>query len=178
MIPSDHFVRFYNEVFKALQRRGHEHLVEYWRELGKLQTKELGERFRLGGIKAAQEYWQRIVVEENCEATLTSSEGRFDFIMHRCPSLSKAMDNDAEPSTLYCDHCMAWIEPVLEHAGMHGVFDIESRTEPHCTFRLFTNRVSAEEFEKKAKLLAKPYAGEPKLEATPKPNTSGAKPKA
>ena len=27
MIPSDHFVRYYNEVFKALEDAGHEHLV-------------------------------------------------------------------------------------------------------------------------------------------------------
>ena len=35
MIPSDHFVRFYNEVFKALEKKGHPHLVAYWRELGR-----------------------------------------------------------------------------------------------------------------------------------------------
>ena len=43
MIPSDHFVRFYNEVFNMLQEKGHEHLVAYWRELGRLQCVELAE---------------------------------------------------------------------------------------------------------------------------------------
>ena len=38
MIPSDHFVRFYNEVFKALERKGHRSTVAYWRELGRLGT--------------------------------------------------------------------------------------------------------------------------------------------
>ncbi len=50
MIPSDHFVRFYNEVFKALAERGHDHLEAYWRELGRLQTIELADKFRTGGL--------------------------------------------------------------------------------------------------------------------------------
>ena len=55
MIPSDHFVRFYNEVFKALEELGHEHLVAYWRELGKLQVQELAARFREGGLAECYE---------------------------------------------------------------------------------------------------------------------------
>jgi len=48
MIPSDHFVRFYNEVFKALEARDHECLVAYWHELGRLQSVELVDRFPHG----------------------------------------------------------------------------------------------------------------------------------
>lgn len=158
MIPSDHFVRFYNEVFKALERQGHDHLVAYWRELGRLQTLELGERFRTGGVPAAREYWQRIVIEENCEATLTEGDGYLEFKMHRCPSLSKVLDNDAEPCAWYCDHCMGWVEPVMEASGLYGVMDMESRTEPHCTFRVFADPEPAQEFEQQAQLPSKPYA--------------------
>ena len=43
MIPSDHFVRYYNEVFRALDARGHAHLAQYWRQLGEMQKKELAE---------------------------------------------------------------------------------------------------------------------------------------
>jgi len=49
-------------------------------------------------VKAAYKYWQRIVIEENCRATLKEGDGWFEFRMHRCPSLSKVLDNDAEPS--------------------------------------------------------------------------------
>ena len=97
MIPSDHFVRFYNEVFKALEARGHECLVAYWRELGRLQSAELADRFRAGGLKAALEYWKRIVIEENCEASIEDHGDYFEFHMIRCPSLSKVLDNDASP---------------------------------------------------------------------------------
>jgi hypothetical protein len=157
VIPSDHFVRFYNEVFKALQERGHEHLVAFWRELGRLQTLELADRFRSGGLQACHDYWARIIHEENCEADIALTEDYLDFRMRKCPSLSKAMDNDAAACDLYCDHCMAWVEPVMQAAGLHAVMDMESRTEPHCVFRVYKDPAKAKEYEAKAKLPSKPY---------------------
>ena len=157
MIPSDHFVRFYNEVFKALEERGHEHLVAYWRELGRLQTAELAERFRQGGLKAAHDYWQRIREEENCEGELTLTDDYLEFRMARCPSLSKVLDSDAEPCEFYCDHCMGWVEPVMAAAGLHAVLDMESRAEPHCVFRVYKNRGQAEAFAREAVLPSRPY---------------------
>jgi hypothetical protein len=166
MIPSDHFVRFYNEVFKVLEERGHEHLVAYWRELGRLQTIELADKFREGGLEACRAYWARIVEEENCEADLEVTDEYFEFRMRRCPSLSKAMDNDASPCELYCDHCMAWVQPVMEASGLYGAYDMESRTEPHCRFRVYTDPEKARAFEQQARLPARPYdqtgpAGDP-----------------
>jgi hypothetical protein len=158
MIPSDHFVRFYNEVFKTLQQRGHEHLVAYWRELGRLQTIELADQFRTGGLEACRDYWARIVQEENCLADLELTEDCFEFRMHGCPSLAKAMDNDATPCELYCDHCMAWVEPVMEAAGLYAAFDIESRTEPHCVMRIYKDPDKARACVEQARLPARPYA--------------------
>jgi len=157
MIPSDHFVRYYNEVFKAFEDRGREHLEAYWRELGRLQTKELGERFRKDGLRACYDYWKVIKEEENCEADLTLAEDYFEFRMHQCPSLSKVLDNDASPSELYCDHCMGWIEPVMEHAGLYAVMDMQSRADPHCQFRVYADRAKADEFAAQARLLSRPY---------------------
>ncbi len=158
MIPSDHFVRFYNEVFKALHRKGRAHLVAYWRELGRLQSLELAERFRAGGLRACHAYWRRILREENCGGRLKLTPDYFEFRMRRCPSLSKVLDNDATPCRLYCDHCMGWVEPVMKAAGLHAVMDMESRTEPHCVFRVFKDRALARAYESRAKLLSKPYA--------------------
>ena len=39
MIPSDHFTRFYNEVFKFLEKQGEEDLKQYWLEISKNQEK-------------------------------------------------------------------------------------------------------------------------------------------
>ncbi len=155
MIPSDHFVRFYNEVFKALERKGHDHLQAYWRELGRVQSAALADKFRRGGLQACHDYWQHILEEENCEGRLTLTDTYFEFRMDRCPSLSKVLDNDAEPCEFYCDHCMGWIEPVMQAAGLYGVMDMQSRQEPHCVFRVYADACRAEEFARGARLLSK-----------------------
>ena len=157
MIPSDHFVRFYNEVFKMLAEKGHEHLVAYWRELGRLQGLELAETFRTQGIRGCYDYWQRILKEENCEGDLKLTDDYFEFRMNRCPSLSKVLDNDASPCPLYCDHCMGWVEPVMEAAGLYAVMDMKSRTEPHCMFRVYRERDKAEAWARTVTLRSQPY---------------------
>ncbi len=157
MIPSDHFVRYYSEVFKALDEKGHQHLVGYWRELGRLQAAELADDFRTGGLQAAYDYWQRIMNEENCQGELTLTEDYFEFRMNCCPSLSKVLDNDAAPCEFYCDHCMGWVEPVMQAAGLYAAMDMKSRTKPHCVFRIYRDAAKAGEFERQATLLSHPY---------------------
>ena len=157
MIPSDHFVRFYNEVFKALEEQGHEHLVSYWRELGKLQTAELADRFRAGRLQACYDYWKRIREEENCDVELTLTEDYLELRMAVCPSLSKVLDNDAAPCELYCDHCMGWVEPVMKASGLHAVMDMQSRREPHCVMRVYESADKAREFRQRASLPSEPY---------------------
>lgn len=161
MIPSDHFVRFYNEVFKALAERGREHLVAYWRELGRLQSIELAERFRTGGLAAAHAYWSRILREENCQGRLSLTDDYLELAMDRCPSLSKVLDSDADPCPLYCDHCMGWVEPVMQAAGLHAVVDLHSRSEPHCVLRVYRDAAKARAFEQQATLPSRPYDIEP-----------------
>ena len=157
MIPSDHFVRFYNEVFKALDARGRRCLTDYWRELGRLQKRELAARFRRGGVAAARAYWQRIIREENCRARIVERPDGFEFRMRRCPSLSKVLDNDATPFGLYCDHCMGWIEPVMKAAGLYAVMDMISRREPQCAFFVTADRSAARTAMKRARLPSTPY---------------------
>jgi len=157
MIPSDHFVRFYNEVFKTLMTCGRRRLLDYWRELGRLQTAELSDRFREGGLQAAHDYWSRIRDEENCDASLALTEDYFEFSMHSCPSLGKVLDNDAEACELYCDHCMGWIEDLMRNAGLYAVMDMRSRSEPHCTFRVYTDPEKAKARAREAALLSCPY---------------------
>jgi hypothetical protein len=140
MIPSDHFVRFYNEVFKALENKGEEHLVAYWRELGRVQGLELTEKFRAGGLHACHDYWKVILKEEDCKGRLTLTDEYFELRMDKCPSLSKVLGNDAKASERYCDHCPGWIEPVIKSAGMRLVYDIESRSEPHCVLRVYLEK--------------------------------------
>ena len=57
MIPSDHFTRFYNEVFKFLEKQGEEDLKKYWLEISKNQEKHTLELFKEKGLQGMYEYW-------------------------------------------------------------------------------------------------------------------------
>lgn len=152
MIPSDHFVRYYNEVFKSLEDLGRQHLVRYWDTLGELQKKELADSFRNGGIQACYDYWARILKEENCVGQLDLTPDYFELRMDCCPSLSKVLDNDAAACSVYCDHCMGWVGPVMQTAGLYAVIDMISRTEPKCVLRVYTDRNKAIEFKRQSRL--------------------------
>ena len=117
----------------------------------------MAETFRAQGLQGCYDYWQRILKEENCEGDLKLTDDYFEFRMNRCPSLSKVLDNDASPCYLYCDHCMGWIEPVLEAAGLYAVMDMKSRTEPRCIFRVYSDRDKAEAWARTVTLRSEPY---------------------
>ena len=104
MIPSDHFTRFYNEVFKFLESRGEEALTAYWLEISKSQSMLTLDLFRENGMEGMRQYWEHIRIEENCDMDLDLNDDRLELRMNVCPSLSKIQDNDAEPMERYCDH--------------------------------------------------------------------------
>lgn len=153
MIPSDHFTRFYNEVFKFLERQGEEHLQAYWLEISKNQERHVLNLFREKGLEGMEDYWAMIRDEENCDLTLSRSDDRFELTMHECPSLTKVRDNDAEPMARYCDHCAGWIGPIMDKLGYYLVYDAISREEPRCVMRVFTDAATARAAEQEAKLL-------------------------
>jgi len=132
MIPSDQFVRFYNEVFKFLDAQGGDALEEYYRMVSSQQEMHCLRLFKEQGLAGMKAYWDRIAVEENCDMTCTLYDDRLEINMNRCPSLSKAMDNDAGAFPRYCDHCPGWIIPLLEKAGFTCEYDLIDRTEPRC----------------------------------------------
>ncbi|KKB12137.1 hypothetical protein VE25_08760 [Devosia geojensis] len=153
MIPSDHFTRFYNEVFKFLESRGEEDLELYWLEISKNQERHILELIETKGFEGMYEYWSVIRDEENCDLDLIVDDEHIELHMHKCPSLTKAMDNDAEPMERYCDHCAGWIGPIMDKTGYHLVYDAISRTEPRCVSRIFKDPAKAREAEKSARLL-------------------------
>ena len=157
MIPSDHFVRMYNELFKMLEERSHKDLQDYWREIADLQDSILGAYIEKKGLEGMYDYWEHIRVEENCEAELSVNNDFFEFKMLKCPSLSKNIDNDAGQCELYCDHCAGWIGPVIERHGFYLVYDMISRTEPRCVIRVYKDKDKAEDYKGQVKLLSNPY---------------------
>ncbi len=132
MIPSDQFVRFYNEVFKFLDAQGGDALEEYYHVVSEQQEMHCLELFKAEGLAGMKAYWDRIAVEENCDMRCTLYPDRFELVMNRCPSLSKAMDNDAGAFSRYCDHCPGWVIPLLEKAGFNCEYDLIDRAAPQC----------------------------------------------
>ena len=130
MIPSDHFVRFYNEVFKFLDARNA--LEPYYREISRHQELHCLELFRKEGLKGVMKYYERIKVEENCGLEMEFLPDRMISHMTKCPSLSKVLDSDAEPCLKYCDHCGGWGVPLYTKCGIYYIGNIMSRTEPRC----------------------------------------------
>ena len=157
MLPSDHFVKFYNEVFKMLENINHEALQKYWKFVSSIQDEHIGPLIKRKGFNGMYEYWERIKKEENCDLDMQITSDYFELKMNKCPSLSKVQDNDAGQFEYYCDHCAGWIEPIMNKYGYYLVYDIISRNEPKCMMRVYKDKSKALEFAKTAKLLAKPY---------------------
>lgn len=153
MIPSDHFTRFYNEVFKFLESQGEEALEAYWLEISMNQERHTLDLFRAKGLEGMEEYWSVIRDEENCKLELERDDDKLELRMLKCPSLSKVQDNDATPMGRYCDHCAGWIGPIMDKLGYSLVYDAIDRTKPQCVMRIFEDAEKAREAERDAQLL-------------------------
>ena len=145
MIPSDHFVRFYNEVFKFLDERGG--LQAYYKEISRHQELHCLELFRSKGLLGVYEYYQKIRKEENCDLVINFLPDRIVSQMKHCPSLSKVLDCDASPCPKYCDHCPGWSIPLSTKCGIYYVSNMISPTEPQCiSVRTESKEVAEEVF--------------------------------
>lgn len=178
MIPSDHFIRVYNEMFKVVNEKGPGHFEDFCEMISEYQWTMYKKIFSKGLIgffeyfsktweeenayghvlvkeKGTLRLWSRPLKKDGGAIHIELSEGDyFEKEMYQCPSLSKAMDNDAGLFPHYCDHCAGWNTPVFERMGYIAVHDMESRTEPHCCFRVYgkKDRALAGQFARKAKL--------------------------
>ena len=147
MIPSDHFVRFYNEVFKFLDEKGG--LRSFYDEISRHQELHCLELFRSKGIRGVYEYYQKIYKEENCEGELIFNDRELILRMDRCPSLAKALDNDAGASPKYCLHCSGWSGPLATRCGLYYVQNMVSPSEPRCQSVRTESKQAAEEMVRK-----------------------------
>ena len=154
MIPSDHFVKFYNEIFKYLERRGGDALDRYYARVADRQAYFTLEAFKRDGLKGMYDYWERIRIEENCDMVNRLEDGCYSFEFFSCPSLSKAVDNDAGPCPKYCNHCPGWILPLMTKAGVFAVYNLIDRKQPRCEMFVFTEKERA---AKQAALLIEKY---------------------
>lgn len=151
MIPSDHFVKFYNEVFKFLDSRNSGELGKYYQLVSGNQEFHCLELFRKKGLAGMYEYWEHIRIEENCDMEISLEPEYFHCQMKVCPSLSKITDNDGGACPKYCDHCPGWILPLMTKAGFFVVYNIIDRAKPVCEFFVYKDAACAR--KKRAELL-------------------------
>ena len=143
MLPSDHFVRFYSEVFKFLEAQGSGHLEKYWLGISKHQEIHCLKLFKEKGLKGMYDYWEHIRIEENCDLSLELSEDCLHGKMNKCPSLSKVIDNDAAPFERYCEHCPGWVGPMIRKAGCYYITVLGPLDEPSCEKWIFSDKSKA-----------------------------------
>ena len=141
MIPSDHFVRFYNEVFKYLDEQNG--LEEYYLHISRHQEFHCLEEFSSRKLQGVYDYYVKIRKEENCGMDLEFCDGGLKLDMKHCPSLSKAIDNDAGVCSKYCLHCPGWTMPLYTKAGLYKITNLYALDEPRCTTWLFEDIESA-----------------------------------
>ncbi len=150
MIPSDHFVRFYNEVFKYISAKGKAELEKYYDRVSKNQEYHCLDLFCQKGLAGMYEYWEHIKLEENCDMINKLDEDCYSFEFFSCPSLSKAVDNDAGPCPEYCNHCPGWILPIMTKAGFYAVYNLIDRKVPRCEMFVYADKAKA--LQKKSEL--------------------------
>lgn len=164
MIPSDHFVKFYAEVFKYLQKQGPKAIRDYYDTIAEHQKTHCLKTFREKGLAGMKEYWDHIIFEENCDADGLLDEGKsYSFYMHGCPSLGKVLDNDAGPCDIYCNHCPGWVLPVMSAAGFYCVYDLVRQDVPRCILKAFAD---LEEAKKYREVVRKRHPKHPELEVS------------
>ncbi|MBP5531415.1 MAG: hypothetical protein J6Y54_05240 [Lentisphaeria bacterium] len=144
MIPSDQFVRFYNEVFKFIDAQGPAELEKYYARVSKNQEYHCLKLFLEEKLEGMYKYWEHIRVEENCDMVNRLSDDCYSFEFFSCPSLSKAVDNDAGPCPKYCNHCPGWVLPLMTKAGVFAVYNLIDRRTPRCEMFVYLTRDKAE----------------------------------
>lgn len=143
MIPSDHFVRFYNEVFKYISAQGKGELEKYYNRVAQNQEYHCLDLFRQKGLAGMYEYWEKIKIEENCDMVNRLTDDCYSFEFFSCPSLSKAIDNDAGVCPEYCNHCPGWILPIMTKAGFYAVYNLIDHKETRCEMFIYADKEKA-----------------------------------
>lgn len=114
MLGVQDFIGYYDWTFEYLRRKYGEGTVQdYW---GKPKP-HLIRLFQEKGFDGMYEYWFHTLEMEEAGYTLDQTEGYFRIDMFDCPSKGFLIRHGLEAYHDYCEHCMGWINPLMETAG-------------------------------------------------------------
>lgn len=113
------FCAHYEWTFEWLRLRGGEGLVmQYWHEaISEDSQRHAAELIAAKGFQGMREYWDHTLAEEGAGFTAVFDKGVFRFDMQDCPSKGFLIRNHLQQYHDYCDHCIGWIQPIMDQAG-------------------------------------------------------------
>ena len=121
MIGTYDFCAHYEWTFAWLEAAGGEQLLqEYWTDaIGEDSQRHAAELIQGQGFEGMMKYWGHTLAEESPEKGyhMTQSPSMVRCDMHDCPSKGFLIKNNLQQYKDYCNHCIAWIRPVVERAG-------------------------------------------------------------
>lgn len=122
MLGCQDFCGYYDWTFHYLRREfGPEAVARFWaKAIGGEAQQHYAEAARTAGLRGLLSTWCKTGEEEHCDWTFTLDEPRnvLRWDMRQCPSKGFLLEHGRQADEDYCDHCMGWIIPLLDHAGV------------------------------------------------------------
>jgi hypothetical protein len=121
MLGCHDFCGHYEWTFHYVRRRwGQAAIARLWAEaIGGESQRHYADAAQRAGLRGLYETWTKTGEDECCDWTFTLDEPRnvLRCDMRACPSKGFLIQNDLNADEDYCDHCLGWIGPLLDHVG-------------------------------------------------------------
>lgn len=132
MLGSNDFCGHYEWTFHFVRRRFGQAVVrDLWAQAIGGESQDHYKKAALhAGLRGLYETWIRTGKEEQCNWNFTLDEEKnvLRWDMYQCPSKGFLLNRDLNADEDYCDHCMGWIIPMLDKAGV----EVVSHEHNHC----------------------------------------------
>lgn len=122
MLGCHEFCGYYEWSFHYVRRRwGRAGVARLWAEaIGSESQRHYSEAAEQDGLAGLYRTWVKTGEDESCDWTFTLNEAhnvlRCD--MRQCPSKGFLLAHDLNADEDYCDHCVGWMIPLLDQAGV------------------------------------------------------------
>lgn len=122
MLGCHEFCGYYEWTFHYVRRRwGPDAVARLWAEaIGGESQQHYAAAAQEAGLAGLYRTWVKTGQDEQCDWTFTLDESRnvLRWDMRNCPSKGFLLAHDMNADEDYCDHCMGWMIPLLDAAGV------------------------------------------------------------
>jgi hypothetical protein len=110
-----------NAIFRHVhENRGHDALIDYWRELGRDYYRERWKKWQASGLGEIARDWEEYFGKEpQAEVAVSVDEGEqaVDLDIAVCPAIKHLRDQQREIVPYFCEHCDHICGSMAEAAG-------------------------------------------------------------